>query len=122
MKLLITGLLIGAIAGLLGALCGVGGGLVMVPAFVMILGKTQQSAVATSLAVIVITALSGTLSNMSSASKLIDWKLVLVTGIGAGLAAWFGADLMRSLKTPVLTKIFGVTVIFFGLLMLFKKG
>ncbi|MGC6426029.1 MAG: sulfite exporter TauE/SafE family protein [Akkermansiaceae bacterium] len=122
MKLLITGLCIGAVAGLLGALCGVGGGLVMVPAFVMALGMEQKSAVATSLAVIVVTALSGTLSNITSASKLIDWKLVLVTGIGAGLAAWFGADLMRSLKNPALTKIFGVTVILFGVLMLIKKG
>lgn len=122
MKFVITGLLIGAVAGLLGALCGVGGGLVMVPAFVMALGMTQKSAVATSLAVIVVTALSGTISNMTSASKLIDWKLVLITGIGAGLAAWFGADLMRSLKSPMLTKIFAITVIFFGVLMLFKKG
>lgn len=122
MKLLITGLLIGVVAGLLGALCGVGGGLVMVPAFVIVLGMTQQSAVATSLAVIVVTALSGTLNNLTAAPKLIDWRLVLIVGIGAGLASWFGADLMRSLKTPVLTKIFGITVIFFGVLMLFKKG
>lgn len=122
MKIIITGLCIGAVAGLLGALCGVGGGLVMVPAFVMVLGMTQKSAVATSLAIIVVTALSGTVNNMTSASKLIDWRLVLITGIGAGLAAWFGADLMRSLKTPVLTKIFGVTVILFGVLMLFKKS
>ncbi|MEN8693214.1 MAG: TSUP family transporter [Akkermansiaceae bacterium] len=122
MKFVITGLLIGVAAGLLGALCGVGGGLVMVPAFVMALGMTQKSAVATSLAVIVVTALSGTISNMTSASKLIDWKLVLITGIGAGLAAWFGADLMRSLKSPMLTKIFAITVIFFGVLMLLKKG
>ena len=122
MKFVITGLLIGVAAGVLGALCGVGGGLVMVPAFVMALGMTQKSAVATSLAVIVVTALSGTISNMTSASKLIDWKLVLITGIGAGLAAWFGADLMRSLKSPMLTKIFAITVIFFGVLMLLKKG
>ena len=94
----------------------------MVPAFVMVLGMKQKAAVATSLAVIVITALSGTINNMSSGAKLIDWKLDVITGIGAGIAAWLGADLMRSLKSPVLTKIFAVTVILFGVLMLFKKS
>ena len=38
MKLLIPAILIGLVAGLLGALCGVGGGLVMVPAYVSRLG------------------------------------------------------------------------------------
>lgn len=122
MKLLITGLLIGAVAGLLGALCGVGGGLVMVPAFVMILGMGQKSAIASSLAVIVITSLTGTLNHMTSDEKLIDWKIVAITGVGAIVAAWFGTDLMKSLSSPALTKVFGVTVIAFGILMLLKKG
>ena len=56
MKILMIGLLVGAAAGLAGALCGVGGGILMVPAFVLVLGMGQKHAVATSLAIVVVTA------------------------------------------------------------------
>jgi len=121
MKLLLTGLIIGTVAGLIGALCGVGGGLVMVPAFVMVLGMAQKSAVATSLAVIVVSSLSGTLNHMTSEEKLIDWRIVAVTAIGAALASWFGTDLMKTLSAPVLTRIFGVVLVVIGLRMLLVK-
>ena len=38
MRILLIGLLVGVAAGLIGALCGVGGGILMVPAFVLALG------------------------------------------------------------------------------------
>jgi len=47
MKTLAICTIIGIAAGLLGALCGVGGGIVMVPAFVAALGFEQKKAVAT---------------------------------------------------------------------------
>ena len=77
-KLLITGLVVGLIAGLVGALCGVGGGIIMVPAFVFALGMAQKTAVATSLAVVVVSGLSGTLNNFTK-SALIDWRVVHMT-------------------------------------------
>ena len=58
MKTIAISAAIGIAAGLLGALCGVGGGIVMVPAFVAALGFEQKKAVATSLAVIVVIASS----------------------------------------------------------------
>ena len=71
MKLLLVSALIGATAGLLGALCGVGGGIVMVPGFVGLLGLQQKQAVATSMAVIIVIAATATLNNVR-ASNLID--------------------------------------------------
>ena len=44
MKTLVIAAFTGVIAGLLGALCGVGGGIVMVPAFVTVLGFEQKKA------------------------------------------------------------------------------
>jgi uncharacterized membrane protein YfcA len=119
MKLLGTALLIGLAAGLLGALCGVGGGIVMVPAFTMVLGLEQRQAVATSLAVIVITALVASASNLREPG-LIDWKLVALTALGAALAAWFGAEWMRSLSNQALTRVFAVTLIVIGAWKLWK--
>ena len=120
MKTLITAAFIGVIAGLLGALCGVGGGIVMVPAFTSILGLEQKKAVATSLAVIVVIALISTVNN-SRDPELIDWKIVALTACAAALAAWFGTDLMHKLSSQHLTRIFGVVLLIFGAKMLMGK-
>lgn len=120
-KLLLTGLAVGLAAGLVGALCGVGGGIIMVPAFVFALGMTQKTAVATSLAVVVVAGLSGTLNNFTH-SNLIDWRVVAVTAVGAAVASWFGADLMRSLSNVWLQKGFAVLLILVGVRMLLLKA
>jgi uncharacterized membrane protein YfcA len=119
MKFLIPAILIGLAAGLLGALCGVGGGLVMVPAFVALLGIEHKQAVATSMAVIIVTALAATLNN-SKVAGLIDWKIVTTVGAASAVAAWFGSDLMRSLSNQTLTRIFGCVLLLFGARMLWK--
>ena len=119
MKIILLSVAIGLVAGLLGALCGVGGGIVLVPAFVTFLGFEQQRAVATSLGIIVITALSATMNNVRQGG-LIDWKIVAVVGIASAIAAWFGTDLMRSLSNQTLTRTFGVVLVIFGARMLIK--
>jgi len=118
---LVIGLCVGLAAGLVGALCGVGGGIIMVPAFVLILGMGQKTAVATSLAVVVVAALSGTI-NYALKSDLIDWRVVGVTALGAAVASWFGADLMKTLSNQQLTRIFGILLVVVGVRMLVMKG
>ena len=117
LRLTIT-LLIGIAAGLLGALCGVGGGIVMVPAFTLALGLPHKVAIATSLAVIIITASVSTIQN--ARADLIDWRIVALTAIGAGVAAWWGTELMQQLQSSTLTRIFGITLVVFGARMLIK--
>jgi uncharacterized membrane protein YfcA len=119
MKWIFPAILIGLTAGLLGALCGVGGGVVMVPAFVYAYGMEQKQAVATSMAAIILTALAATANNARN-SELIDWKVVAAVGVASVLAAWFGSDLMRSLSNHTLTRIFGVILVVFGVRMLWK--
>lgn len=93
----------------------------MVPAFVFALGMTQKTAVATSLAVVVVSGLSGTLNNFTK-SDLIDWRVVGVVAVGAAVASWFGADLMRSLSNVQLQKGFAILLILVGVRMLLIKG
>jgi uncharacterized protein len=119
MKFIIYASLIGLLAGVLGALCGVGGGVVMVPAFVLALGMEQKQAVATSMAVIIFTAIAATANN-ARAGGLIDWKIVLAVGAASVITAWFGSELMRSLSNQTLTRIFGVVLVVFGARMLWK--
>jgi uncharacterized membrane protein YfcA len=117
-KIIFIALLTGLAAGLLGALCGVGGGVIMVPAFVGLMGLDHKQAVATSMAVIIVTALAATANNARAA--LIDWKLVLIVGAASALAAWFGSDLMRGLGNHTLTRIFGCLLVVMGVRMLWK--
>tara|TARA_B110000285_G_scaffold111354_1_gene126392 strand:- start:1279 stop:1647 length:369 start_codon:yes stop_codon:yes gene_type:complete len=122
MKTLVIAAFTGVIAGLLGALCGVGGGIVMVPAFVTVLGFEQKKAVATSLAVIVIIALVATLNtSLRKEPGLIDWRVVALAAVAAALAAWFGTDLMHKLSNQYLSRMFGVVLLVFGIKMLLSK-
>lgn len=119
MKAILILLGIGAAAGLLGALCGVGGGIIMVPAFTLGLQMEQKQAVATSMAAVVITALVATANNARTPG-LIDWKMVALVAVTAAIASWFGSDWMKQLSSPLLTKIFAVFMILMGLRMLWK--
>ena len=122
MKMFAIAAFTGVIAGLLGALCGIGGGIVMVPAFVTALGFDQKKAVATSLAVIVIVSLVATLiTSLRKGESLIDWRVVALAAAAAALAAWFGTDLMHKLSNQYLTRLFGVVLLVFGIKMLLNK-
>jgi uncharacterized membrane protein YfcA len=119
MKTIVIALLVGSVGGLVAALCGVGGGVIMVPAFVLALGLDQKQAVATSLAVIVPTALVATLRY---GRDLVDWKVFAGAAVGAMIVAALGTDLMRSLSDARLTRIFAVLMIVVGVRMLFIKA
>ena len=105
LQTVIIPILIGSIGGLIAALCGVGGGVVMVPAFVMLLGIDQKTAIATSLAVIAPTAVVAIFKN--TGNGLVDWKLFVPTAIGACLFAYFATDWVKSMSNETLTRIFG---------------
>lgn len=112
-------ILIGALSGVVAALCGVGGGIVMVPLFTMFLGLSQKQAVATSLAAIVLTALFASLKN--SANHFVDWKIAGVAGVAGAIVAWFAADALKHLSNRTLTVIFASVMITMGVRMLFAR-
>jgi len=122
MKIALLGILIGAAAGLIGALCGVGGGIFMVPMFVTFLGLTQKQAVATSLAVIIFTSLAATVSNARSAQPLIQWPLFWAAAFSSVIASWFMAERMKAMSDETLTRIFAVVMISTGVWMWFSPA
>lgn len=111
--------LIGCLGGFLAALCGVGGGVVMVPAFVMLLGLEQKQAIATSLAVIAPTAVVTIFKH--TGNNLVDWKLFVPTAIGACVFAFVAADWVKALSNESLTRLFGAVMIAIGAYMLLRK-
>jgi len=110
---------LGLASGLVAALCGVGGGIILVPAF-KALGIAHKTAVASSLAVIIPTALIATFRNHQA--ELVDWRLVGAVAAGAVVAAFFGTELMQSLGNPLLTRIFAVLLLLTGLQLLVAKA
>lgn len=86
---------IGLLAGVVSAICGVGGGVVVVPALLWIKGMDVKLAVGTSLAYIVPTAIMGVWRKMPLAQVDLKTAGILAVGgiVGAVLGAW-AADVL----------------------------
>ena len=113
---ILTCLGIGAIAGAIAAMFGVGGGVIMVPCFVFMLRLDQKNAVATSLMAMIGAAVVASLQNQKNG--LGDWKLALVTTCGAMITAYLASDWLRKLSNETLTKSFGLFLVVMGARML----
>lgn len=100
--LVALGLGAGGLAGLL----GVGGGVIMVPALVLLFGADQHVAEGTSLLVIVPTALLGALRHARAGYT--DWRLGLALGAGGVFGGPFGARLALGVDDGILARLFGV--------------
>jgi hypothetical protein len=99
-------LLLGAAVGVLAGFMGVGGGILAVPAFALVLGMSQQAAQGTSLAVILVTAPAGAFEHHrhgNVALRLVPW-LALGAVAGGPAASW----LAQRLPQAVLARAFAV--------------
>jgi uncharacterized protein len=111
--------LIGLVGGVSSGLFGVGGGIVMVPAMMLLLGVSVKTAIGTSLAVIIPTALMGTFKHHHLGN--IDWRLALALAPMAILGGYLGATLTHYIRAEQLKQAFGVFLMLVGLrLLLFK--
>ena len=97
--LIAIGFATGALAGML----GVGGGMIMVPAMIVLFGIPSAVAKGTSLAVIIPTAISGTLRNRkNSNADLVAAAIVGATGIISAVAGgWVSARMSDSLSNTL---------------------
>jgi uncharacterized membrane protein YfcA len=116
---LLIAVLIGAVSGVVAALCGVGGGIIMVPAMVYFLGLGQREAVATSLGAIILIAMAGTWKNHSN--HFVQWPIAIACAVTGALVAYFAADLLKHLSNELLTRIFAILLIVVGARMLLFK-
>jgi uncharacterized membrane protein YfcA len=108
----------GVLAGILSALFGVGGGLLIVPFVVLVLGRDQHVAEATSLLVIVPTALAGTIAHVRNRYVSFAHAAGLALGGVAGVLA--GATLALSTSPERLHLAFGVFLLAMGVRSVWK--
>ncbi|HOB63393.1 MAG TPA: sulfite exporter TauE/SafE family protein [Candidatus Competibacteraceae bacterium] len=103
-------LLTGVTTGVLSGLFGVGGGFLIVPALVLIVSLPMHRAVPTSLLVIAIISVSGTLAYLLSGRPLaLGVTIPFVLGGLAGMAV--GVRLSRRLAGPQLQKLFALLMV-----------
>jgi uncharacterized membrane protein YfcA len=118
---------VGAFAGVLAGLLGVGGGIVLVPAFFFaftVLGydgqHVMQMCVATSLATIVVTSARSLDSHHRKGA--VDWDILRGWAPGIMIGAVLGVLVVSQLRTAMLQIIFGGLAMTVGLYMAFGKS
>src|SRR4249919_2359070 len=103
-------ILIGLAAGMLSGLVGVGGGIIIVPALVFLLGFSQHQAIGTSLGILLLPA--GILAVINYYKKgFIDIRVVLILFVGYIIGSYFGSKISLSVSQDVLKKAFAIMLI-----------
>ena len=122
LTMLVLLMVIGAFAGVLAGLLGVGGGIVLVPAFFYAfttLGydgpQLMQMCLATSLATIVVTSVRSVLSHNRKGA--VDWDILKGWAPGIAIGAVIGMLVAASLRSATLQGIFGVLALVVGAYM-----
>lgn len=106
--------IIGLAAGVLSGLFGIGGGVVIVPLLILVLGFTAQQAAGTSLAALILpVGLFGALQYWQAGQVNLFHALMLAAGLLIG--AYAGARLGLSLPSEVVQRAFGALLVIIGL-------
>jgi uncharacterized membrane protein YfcA len=100
---------VGVASGFLSALFGVGGGIVVVPALVLLVGFDSKAATATSLAAIGITAVAGAFS--FSLFDHVHWDSAALVGLPALAGSLVGVRLQHRVSSRALTRLFALFVV-----------
>jgi uncharacterized membrane protein YfcA len=118
---------IGAFAGILAGLLGVGGGIILVPAFFYAFStlgyespQLMQMCLATSLATIIVTSVRSVLAHNKKGA--VDWDILKGWAIGIAVGAIVGVTVASSLRSTALQAIFGILAIIVGLYMALGKS
>lgn len=102
-------LAVGAIAGLLSGLFGIGGGIVIVPSLIALLAMDRRVAHGTSLAATLPVAAASLVTYATNAN--VDWPIAACLAVGAICGAIVGTHLLRIIPKRPLTMIFIATIL-----------
>ncbi len=111
-------LLLGIIAGYFSGLVGIGGGVIIVPALVLLFGFSEHSAQGTTLALLIPPI--GIFAVLSYYQKgFVDVKTAIIICLGFLIGGYIGGKVAVGLSGETLKKVFGITIILIGFKMLF---
>lgn len=119
-QIILSLVLIGILAGILSGLVGVGGGVIMVPLLVLLLGFSQHQAQGTSLAVLVVPVTAIAVYAYYK-EGYIDWRYAAIIAVFFVIGGYFGSKIAIGLDQKMLKKIFGVILLLIAGKMLLGK-
>jgi uncharacterized membrane protein YfcA len=113
-------ILLGVVTGIFSGLIGIGGGIIIVPALVLLFGLSQHSAQGTTLALMVPPI--GLLAAWAYYKQgFVDLKIAAFVCLGFFIGGLLGAKLALGIPEAILTKIFGAVLLLVSLKMIFGK-
>lgn len=113
------GLLAGAVIGFIGAMMGIGGGMIAIPSFGLLLGMEQQLAQGTAL-ILVLPAVSLSVRKYHQKSP-IDAGLAVCGALGAVCSTWIGARFALGLDPELLRRSFAVFLFFLAVFYVWQS-
>ncbi|MBZ2173645.1 sulfite exporter TauE/SafE family protein [Schnuerera sp. xch1] len=111
-------IIIGLIAGLINGLFGSGGGTLVVPALVFLLGLKDYKAHATAISIILPLTIISTFIYLYN--KIIRFDIAIIVGLGGIVGSIIGAKFLKKIPTPTLRKIFGSIIILTAIRMIIR--
>jgi len=113
-------IIIGLLAGILSGLVGVGGGIIMIPLLIMLLGLTQHQAQGTALFAMLPPI--GILAAMNYFKQgFVKWEYAVVIALTFVIGGYFGSKLSLSLPPQTVRRVFGVVMLIGGFKLIFSK-
>lgn len=109
---------IGIAGGLVSGLFGVGGGIIMVPAFVFVLGMSQHQAQGTSVALMLFPIGVLAAYNYYKMGN-VDIKAALIVAATFVIGGYFGSKLSLQLDAQLLKKLFGSLMLIASIKLIF---
>ncbi|MGE0529266.1 MAG: sulfite exporter TauE/SafE family protein [Bdellovibrionales bacterium] len=113
---------IGFVVGLVTGFVGAGGGFLIIPALVLLVGLRMKIAVGTSLVIIATQSLFGFTGDLQHQENAMNWTLLLSLSAISIMGIAIGMKLARKVSERTLKKGFGYFVLVMGLFILFDQA
>jgi uncharacterized membrane protein YfcA len=108
----------GVTAGLVAGLSGIGGGAILMPVLISVVGLPVHEAVAASMLSIVITSTSGSIVHVANGNVV--YSIALPFALGAIIGAQVGSAIASRMRSKTLTTIVGLVLATVGVLTLLR--
>lgn len=113
--------IVGLCAGFLSGLVGIGGGVIIVPALVLLLGFSQKLAQGTSLGILLLpVGILGVIQYYKQGYLNVNYVLIISAAFVLG--SFLGGKLALSLSDEKMKKIFAIVMLLIAIKMLFFDG
>ncbi len=113
-------IIIGLVAGYLSGLMGLGGGIIIIPALVYLLGFSQQAAQGTTLALMVLP-VGLIAANQYFKAGNVNIPSALIIAIAFVFASYFGSKTVDAVNVSFLRKTFSIMLFLIALKMFLQK-